>query len=421
MTYRATEFCEGFEFGATIVGNNPNKPIETSAGTISIQSTTKRSGSYALKVAPANGTATYADFEYQGPVSSDNIGRFYIRFATLPDADCWLFVLFQRSGGVVTHGFAYNASTGKIRPGVHDQAATPDVEEFGSDGSISVSTGVWYRIDFKQTKASNVFTIDWQMAVEGASGTAETQFVSGTRSASTGASMVEFGDFYNTTPDGEFYFDDVVVLAGAGATNWPTYPIGDGRVVRLKPSSDGTHVNSGDFTDDAANSPPASVYDRIDDDPVTDSTAGDHIYQDTIGATSYLEVNLGDTPSDWASGDYAHGASIMLGVSQPSTGVTHFDTVLRDTVNSWSDTYGGGGSAYTGKFWEKSVYDPYLSSEANNSKAVWDAMVVRLGYADDVTPNFLVHDLVLQVAYPAGLGGNDGWGWGDGTERWHYL
>lgn len=413
MTYRQTIFIESFESGALIVGNNPDKLFEASSGSVTVQSVTKRSGNYALRIYPSSAVA-WVELEADGPTSGDNQGAFYIRFASLPSANCWLLTLVPSAGTGVYRGFAFNASTGYIRPGIHDVGPAPDVEEFGVDGTITVQTGVWYRIEFRITgPTSTTSKVEWTMVADGGgSGTAMTTFTSSTHSSKTGDSVMMFGDKWNSV-SADYFIDDVYAVYSPGA-NWPTYPVDDDtRVIALRPSADGTHTNAGDFTDNDANSPPASVYDRLDDDPVTDSISGDHIYQDTIGTGSYLEMALENTPTDWPSGNYAIAASLLASVSSASVPAGRTFIRLRDTINN-SDLIDNDPTIANAnaKLWYRDNVAPYLGNQANNSKAMWDAILLRIGYADDVTPSVLVHDALVQIAYVMTPAITTKYGWG---------
>src|SRR3990167_2412161 len=167
MTVPAQPFhITGFEYG--LIDTGTNHMHLSSGGTVTIQGTTKRSGSYALRVQPATGVATYLGQNREGATSSSLFGRLYIRFATLPDGNMFLFHVVQAAGNSVDVGLAWNNATSKIRPAIYDEPAV--TYYYGTDHSATITTGVWYRLDYQfVVSPSTTQTIDFQ--IDGVAGT----------------------------------------------------------------------------------------------------------------------------------------------------------------------------------------------------------------------------------------------------------
>ena len=63
----------------------------------------------------------------------------------------------------------------------------------------------------------------------------------------------------------------------------------------------------------------------------------------------------------------------------------------------------------------------YNTDETTFTMAKLNNSVVQMGYSTDVSTALYVQDIHEEWALAAAPAGNDGWGWGDGEERWHYL
>ena len=147
------------------------------------------------------------------------IGRVYIRFATLPSADCALVAV----GGSAALGpqIRFKQSDSKIYAAV---AIT-----LGATG-VAVTTGTWYRIDFD----FNVQTGGADFCDVQVDGTACGQ------ATATGLSAAQttlgFGGLTGSTSH-DIYFDDLILSNTAA-----DYPIGAGYVLGFVPAADGTHT-----------------------------------------------------------------------------------------------------------------------------------------------------------------------------------
>lgn len=387
MTVADPEITTGFEHGAIIgVGSSSFSWWFTNTGDASIQSTIKRTGSYALKMKPTSTTAARAELRHA--TLTDISVRQYLYFATLPDANT---LLLSEANTTFRTGIAFNSATSKLR------AQSGSGPSFSADGP-SVTTGVWYRIDFKVTldtaPSPDTHTINWSV-----DGTAYETLVVSANTAGYIATL-----WVTSAVNGEYYIDDVVVAQSG-------YPIGEGVVVLLRPSGEGTHSTAGSFTDDAANSPPVTPHLRVDEIPISASDT-DYFKQTTIGATDYIELTLEDLPAEAGEiqGVWAASLANLESAGSEDTNVNFFDpdTSTSTTIRGLTTSTSLGGLA-----------------DGIGRAPWWTAALVngcrlRIGQSADVTPNARQRAMFVEVGYTSAVG-NDGWGWGDGQERWSYL
>jgi len=416
MVQRATIVCTGWE--SPQATGITDTPVGSAIGTWSVTAAAALSGSYGLRLNPTAErsaivieTATGASGNYEW------IARFKVRYATFPNSNYGLFHVSPVSTPVITCGLEFNSATNCLRPLIRNEATNTDYT--GTDGSV-LSTNTIYRIDIRLTRplglADNTRFLEWYL--DGVAQTSFTQDAGGLGSYTGGCRIGETPDRGNTTT-ADIHVDDLVLLDHSATATEPAFPIGPGAVVGLSPASDGTHVNGANFTDNAANSPPASVYDRVDETIGTDVT--DYVYQDTTDAASYLVMNLADTPADWPAGAEAHGASVWMAYNGDANGAATSTVRLYDTVNS-SSVQGHLFTSVTAALTH--LHDtcmPHNSLSANWTKAAWDAFQVRWGESTDITPQIRLQQYLVEVAYPTTPATGDGWGWGDGNERWHYV
>ena len=402
MTQRQTHDVLSFDYPA-------NPPVganlffeDQGAGTWNVQSTIART-SKALRLQPA---ANQAWVERMATtlagvgVHDDGTFRFYIYINDTPDADCYLISWQDFSAPSTKHaGFAWNSATSRIRPIV---AGTN-----GTDSS-AISTGVWYRIDTRMTYnvGTGDYLLEWQL-----DGVAQTSLSTNT---ANGPSMngVTLGN-WDANCTGDWAIDDYVGLQPIG--DFPPYPIGAGECYYRVSTSDGTHNTAGNFSDEVPNSPPAAVSSRLDEGPSTSTT--DYVWQDTASGTSYLEVNM-DTISSTAV--RMHGGMLRWAHTRAASAGNTM------TVRSWSPSQSvEWGAVGTCSIFADKRYAPVplrgTTDETTFTMTLLNQSVVRLGYSTDVSTELRAQDIHEEWALAAAPAGNDGWGWGDGTERWHYV
>ena len=121
-----------------------NVEWSSNSGSPSIQTTTVRSGTYALQINSLSGvTAKRLLYQFK---SSNNLGPFYARvyvnFATFPGAENVFFMLTPNTNGSATSAIRITVNnTGVLR-------LRNNSTQVGS-ASSALSTNTWYRIELK--------------------------------------------------------------------------------------------------------------------------------------------------------------------------------------------------------------------------------------------------------------------------------
>jgi hypothetical protein len=210
------------------------------------------------------------------------VSRCYVRFATLPSAN--FAILGTKSTTAQVGGAVFKQSDSKIYAG---DVVTPN---FGASG-VSVTTGVWYRIDVKVDTSANPWTIDVQ--VDGVACGQATRAL-----AATTYNGIILGTDISVTCD--MFFDDISASNTAG-----DYPLGAAYINHFIPTADGTHnvagaadFRRGNTTTDITNST-TDAYLLVDDVPLDDTTpdTDDHIrIVAPPNVTDYVECIYGPAP-----------------------------------------------------------------------------------------------------------------------------
>jgi hypothetical protein len=220
----------GFELAGSVAAMpTSNEIFDVSADVtpLSIQTTTKRSGSYALRCGGSgqplvSGTRAFARIKFVGSASAGPFfARAYVIFATFPSAENQFLSL--EGSGVASSVSVDDVGILRLR------------DDGGLVGTAAdaLTTGVWYRIEML-FDASGVGATDiLRLYVDGVEVAG-----SATRSLTSKNLLVLGGNLAseaNTT--GEWYFDDAAVNDSAGAAQ-TTLP-GAGSIVHVWPDGDG--------------------------------------------------------------------------------------------------------------------------------------------------------------------------------------
>lgn len=412
-TPQQTSFCTGFEHGrvgAPYTG--------ATAGTAVIEAASARSGNYGLRLTMAASRSAIPILR-DGPTGNfDPMGRFYVKFTDFPSANYQVLTHQLAAGARYPFGWEFNASTNKVRPYLRDEGANTDYS--GTDCSIDLEEGVWYRIEYLWTHPTSTSRLcEWGIAPEFEDLNLETDFnYSGTIGTYIGSLTIGEGSDRGNTCTGEFLVDDIVVHGWNDGYVPAALDIGDGKVVLLGPASDGTHNNASHFTDEAANSPPSSVYDRWDEIPPGTGAPTDYTVQTTPGAatpgSSYLEVALDDMPTEVGPLVVVNGVAFRLGYHVPTAGIRSDEIaqlyhpglgLLLGTCTT-SATSGGKKLAQT-------HITAYSNDTANYQVQDVNSWLARVGYGGvDIDPNIRMDDLHLEVDYPFGGPTDEAEGWG---------
>lgn len=228
------------------------------------------------------------------------VGRFYVYFATLPNADTWLLEI---SGTARVGSVQFESSDNSIRAGGATLSTT-------AASGVVVTTGQWYRVDFKVVFNTTI-TVDVQV-----NGTAATQYT--VAGGADSATNVQIGCYSSGNFTGDAFIDDLIVSGTSG-----DFPIGAGGVAGLYPSGDGAHSYSAttDFLDGGtAQAALAASGSEVDtwlslrskaDGGLSSTVDNSNFVTNATGATTeYLRWNFENLPS---------GATSVNGVASVST------------------------------------------------------------------------------------------------------
>lgn len=338
----------------------------TGAG-VSADAAITRNGAYSLRVAPAN-AAAYAAATLTG-AGSTAVARFAVRLATLPAATVELAVVTPASGNSAI--VVYNAASGRF--GVRWGAGTI------VDGTITAVAGTWYTIEILASFV-NPHRLDWR--IDGTDQTAAT-------SSEASASVVTLS--LGTAATNVTYtanFDDVI--ASRTSTD---YPIGDGKVLALTPSGMGTHNTVTRFLEEDGTAIDASSWNKLDDVPAT-STA-DYVKQISNGTSSYLEITLQDTAESCIQ-----AVSALLAYHS-AAGTTNSGKTSVFSGATESIVFNGDMTGLTNPLGYKRAM---VTSSVGGvwSTAAVNALVFRVGYSGDVSPNPYWDALLIEYDVPTG-------------------
>ena len=261
----------GFELNSATAGVE----FEAVGGSPTVQSTTVRSGTYALQITSLV-SATRQAARFVMAASAGNgpfFVRFYFRADTLPSAENTIHMWNSQQ----------NYTTEVVRLTIDNLGVLRLYDEDGQiTGTTTLSTSTWYRVEVKidRTPAAGSQIVEGQ--VDGV-----VFATSSTRDLSETLWVFALGGKVNAEAqtNGNWYFDDVAANDSGGSfeTGYP----GEGEVIHLRPSATGDNdVWTGTFAD-------------IDE--VTPDDATTLISSNTSGDIE--DVNIDATPVALASDD----------------------------------------------------------------------------------------------------------------------
>lgn len=299
------------------------------------------------------------------------VGRFYVRFATLPSA----------TTGLVFGAVYFHQPSSTLRGG----------ESAGATASAgaAVTTGVWYRVDFKRV-FNTTTTADIQV-----DGVAQTQYSAASSAAP--ASQIFFGLADSCTAD--VFIDDLVVSGTSG-----DYPIGAGSVAGLYPSADGAHGGGwatgtfGKSTSGATNAAntDTDIWSSLDN-PLVSTAAGAWV-SDLTGTvtTNYVNFVFGDLP---AGASTVNGAMFVITLHCASTTASNHDFALADS------TAGASASLLTGAFNVSTITIPIVVRNTDRAGSAWTPTLVndaRFRFSStDSNPDVYLDGVCMEVDYVA--------------------
>ena len=195
-----------------------------SAGTVSVQGTVKRTGSYAYRANPTGDTNSYWYFQTYDQYGRHNDGvkyaavwvRFYLRIDTAPSSGTEGIVfrlgLTQIAVRLVNDG-------GSLKLRLYDSAGS-----LLGTGSAVLTTGTWYRVEVAWAKGEDAA---YELRIDG-----NTQVSGSGNLGTTDAAAFYFGRLFVTgATTTDLYIDDICIRDDT----WP----GAGEIKMLSPSGAG--------------------------------------------------------------------------------------------------------------------------------------------------------------------------------------
>jgi hypothetical protein len=241
------------------------------AANTSVQTTVTRSGSYALRAAPA-GAAAYMSWT-NGALPTSTTVRFAVRFETLPAANV-SEVFAVRTAGTPAAILRFVKATNTFTFALVGSSTVT------SASTVALSAGQWYVIDVQYNPSASPHQLAWRL--DGAA-----QPSVSVASAASQVFETQLGS--KTTDSYTAYYDDVMLTPSA-----THYPLGDGRVYALKPDGMGDLAPAGsNFVGDDGFAIDSASWQRLDESPMT--SFADYIAQTAINTTSYAEITFADT------------------------------------------------------------------------------------------------------------------------------
>lgn len=389
----------GFEQGlaAGLATGAANAPaFDTIGGTPAIVSTNPRSGSYCLEL---SSSAAAEWVQWAGAASFGSAGtyavpRFGVYFpSSLPSGDLDLFNLAGASGANVANQnvtLRYRSASQKLGIQIRDPVGAVDYTEVLS--ALPVVVNAWYAIDIRYSAPT--LTVDWQV-----DGVDQAQASALVMQPSSTLSLGWFG-----ASTGTVRYDDVVLSRTPGH-----YPLGNFRILPLKPDPAGTLTISGttaNFNTFSANGTmaawnAATALAAIDDLPPTIGASADGIAQITLAASDYVEIPM-ETYDAPANGGVARAVRMYAcgwGAGSPAAATIGFrgyegsaETVL------WSVADPAFTNSTTTPGWVCKMFKP----TGGWTQAKLDTLAFRMGFSGDATPDIGIHSIMAEVAIQQG-------------------
>lgn len=394
-------FLTGFEYQVlSTSGSGTNIGLFNTidgAGTV-VDTSVFRNGAGALKTVA---TASGANHRVIRSLAShtNQIGRIAIRISAAPAVLASIMEVGDQLATITYHQFRIKT----------DRTLEAAIRASGADlaqanGPV-LSVDTWYVLDWHfDGDTTTERRLEWR--VDGAAQTTLTATPATTGTAAFNGTRIGAVAGNAVAANYTLWADDWIVSTTAG-----DYPIGDGKVIALRPASDGTHsFTDNDFsTGDAGTQRAASYTDfylMVDETAwSTTRDASDNIAQRVIRSDGYVEINPGDTPESGT----ANGVRALLAYSSSGTTSNRLACIARSSAGFAGVIYGdlpvaqGGNGGATTDYSESSNF--FKDVIVTKPGAGWTASEVnqihwRLGGSGDVTPVPTVQALMLELDYP---------------------
>jgi hypothetical protein len=371
-------YVEGFEhqnLSALAFGGGAGTGIcDGITGSPTIDTTNPRTGAACLQITASANLQKVLKQPFGG-FPSVSVVSLYIRFPTLPSADCNIFNLGVVAGAANSGRLWFNQATGKLHIAI-------SLTKNGTDVGPVLSSATWYRVDMRLNVSSNPALLDCR--VDGG-----TNVQVSVAQAATNVDGWVFGND-NSTATYTCQYDDFVASSTSA-----DYPIGPHKVLMLQPGSGptgqgnpGTNVMEDGTGTDITDANPA--WSKLDEAPALDSAGADTVAQAAVGASNYAEVNFQDTAEGtiWAAVAFASLRAGGLTANDGTTRIVYSDAT---TV----DIYSGDMSETT-----PNHRVLLLTTSKIDSTAELNGLVGRVGFSSNVAsvPWWLA--LSVQYAVP---------------------
>ncbi|MEX2012668.1 MAG: hypothetical protein WD970_02905, partial [Patescibacteria group bacterium] len=238
--------------------------ITSTSGTVSISSSTVRSGGFSYRANPTSSTGIFTKLFAGSNQTAKFWFRSYIRIADDPSADTYIMRIGNSGGGKVSVRLT-TGSTLMLRNEEDNADVTP--------ASSALSTNTWYRVEV-YVDTTSVGSTDAELRVDGVSISNSTTLPLG-----SGIDRLAWGSMTSGTTD--LFFDDIAInnSSGRAADNWP----GEGKIVHMQPAdSDGGNTA---WSDSGANGVDFDEVDEVTPDDVTT-----YIYTQSNGAITDVDL-----------------------------------------------------------------------------------------------------------------------------------
>lgn len=347
--------------------------VSTGAESPQVKPSPARNGMYALTIAKPSGTSA----NYVGISTSGNaaVARFAVRLSSLPTAAVTI-AQFQAAAG----------APGTIEFDPDLQTFTVDIGGAATASSVTVNPGTWYRFDvlFRTNYAAPERRVSWKIddvaqtqVTASYTASATTQLVLGSPTAA---------DVFTAA------YDDVAL-----SQTTTDYPIGDGKVLALRPDASGTHNNPASPLRLATNlgALDTSSHLLVDNSPLCGETG--YIKQTTADAAAYAELSIDNT----SEALNARGVRAIAAFTASNATANSAAAKIVQLDNTTIQTFFTGSTVSTGTGYGAALLTKpaagWTPAEVNGVRA-------RVGYASSVGSDPQFEAMLLEAEYPPSSG-----------------
>lgn len=380
----------GFELAGISATAGADSLEGQTQGTVTVETTTVRSGARSLKYASGAGVETDTTHTVTTVLGRTYYLRAYLNFPALPAADLSVMILAVGTGTVGATVVLTTGGNLQLWAGGSQQGSN----------STALLTNTWYRVGLSLNIGTG--TVDsCELMLDGVS------VASASGLALSDAAITNFrlgaGVTGLTAAGFTLYVDDVALNDDQGATqnSWP----GEGKIVALRPTSDNA-VGTGWIDGDGAgtlfgsvdNSPPAGIGTAADGTQIkniTNTTTGNY----DANMTTYTAAGLasGDTITlVQALCDHAEGAATntKLGALQ----------IVSNPAQAVEDGFTFGDDSGADGTWPTNWRTRWGTAQYAPSVTLGTAPVARVGKRDASTREVCVDAMAIYVDYVQATG-----------------